>query len=170
MALFCKSKFRWFVLPIQSGWFAAFNLILIGLLFYVGKAVFLEEQTVRDINTDTIILIGDLCDLMHDNSDLMMRFSHYTNRHHPSEEVWFCPECSMGNTSIIGKDNTTDTPQNPVRWWPGNYRQSLSKDAQEVRSGILGISGGLLIQKETLTRTLDRLRIGVITADDDHSE
>lgn len=164
MRLFQRACFGW----LRSRCLVVANVILISLLFFVGKAAFLEERAVRSANTDSITLLGVLSESMCANSDLMMRFSHYTDAHPSGGEIMFCPECSRGKGSrfdsytIAGSKPDDDTPWGSLRsmweWWSGGYRQSLSQDAIEVQRGIRGISEGMLIQRQALRYTLSRMR------------
>lgn len=135
----------WYLVLVNS-------VLIVALLCLARKALIPDERAIRNMHTESIEAIGHLSVLMYQNSDLMMRFSHYTDSHPPGEEVLFCPECTLGKSSFL--DTYEESAEDTIP------DQTLLGDAQEVRGGIRGIAEGLLIQRQSLSHTLKRLREG----------
>ena len=109
----------------------------------------MEARQIRKENTATIDKVGLASQLLYENSDLMQRFSHYTDGH--QKKVMMCPECSVGETSLLGDEEFSageDTRPD----------QSLLQDASEITRSIERMCSSLLIQQDTLTHTLQSLR------------
>jgi len=116
---------------------------------YTGVAT---PSSIICINSDTINKIGRLSEVMHDNSDMMMRFSHYLTPH--TTIVPVCPECG-------GRHNV---PQRAVYIDPVDDGQGtlddLRSDALELNNSVARILASLMNQHVTLRNTLTKLRDG----------
>ncbi len=97
-----------------------------------------------------------LGDALYKNTDMMMRFSHYTDSHQPGTEVPFCPECTRGKRQIghIVSLNQDDLPATDFS------RLDLVSDCVEIVENLERHHMAALIQQVTLRRTLTRLRNG----------
>jgi hypothetical protein len=89
------------------------------------------------------------------NSDILMRFSHYTDYHgiHFDTEFPCCPECSKGKPkTYLGPeaDFSDEVDSRP--------NQTLQNDAEEVLHGIHSLRFGQIIQRKALEHTLERLK------------
>ena len=116
---------------------------------YTGVAT---PSSIICINTDTINKIGMLNEVMHDNSDTMMRFAHYLNPH--TSPILMCPECG-------GRHNVPERAVyiDPVDDGQGTI-DDLRSDATELNKSVTRILTNLLHQNETLGNTLQKLREG----------
>jgi len=116
---------------------------------YTGAAT---GSSIICINTDTINKIGMLNEVMHDNSDAMMRFAHYLNPH--TSPVSMCPECG-------GRHNV---PERAVYIEPVDDGQGsiddLHSDANELNKAVVRVLTNLMHQNVTLKNTLEKLRDG----------
>ena len=96
---------------------------------------------------------------MSDNSDVMMRFSHYLLPH--QKETPFCPECSgraLNTTPVYELENTTAEIT----------AQSLTDDAEEIRKGVVRLREQLSNQRQALLFTLAQLRRSQAVDDRQH--
>ena len=101
-------------------------------------------------NSRGIDELGKAAALMTECSDIIMRYSHFTDNH--TEQVVLCPECATG--SPIGEEPTFEDPEEE---YPATINQLLT-DSRELRKGIGSINIGLQIQLTALRRHLNRLR------------
>lgn len=116
---------------------------------YTGVAT---PSSIICINSDTINKIGMLNEVMHDNSDTMMRFSHHLTPH--TSPVPMCPECG-------GRHNVPERAVyiDPVDDGQGTI-DDLRADALELNSSVTRILTNLMHQHVTLRNTLTKLRDG----------
>ena len=116
---------------------------------YTGAAT---PSSIICINTDTINKIGMLNEVMHDNSDTMMRFAHYLNPH--TSPMLMCPECG-------GRHNVPERAVyiDPVDDGQGSI-DDLHSDAKELNKSVIRILTNVMHQNTTLRNTLQKLRDG----------
>ena len=138
-----KAKILIFVIGVATGATAVFVLPI------DSEISRMQSIQLRSQNTVSIDKVGVASELLYENSDLMQRFSHYTDGHH--EKVMLCPECSVGEKSIFGEEEV------PLHE-DSRPDQSLLKDAYEISQGIERMCSSLRVQKESLSYTLQRLR------------
>jgi len=147
-----KTKIVVFVLGGLTGAIAVFTLPIDSELSRM------QVIQLRAENTGSMNGLGQVSELLYENSDLMQRFSHYTDGH--PRKVMVCPECSVGEESIFGPEEITVDEDTHVD-------QSLVEDGLEVKQGIDRIRTSLLNQNQTLSYTLKRLRENAVTATSD---
>ena len=111
-----------------------------------------ELREVQKINTETIKQLGRNAALLHDNSDLVMRYSHWTVGH--PDPVSFCPECfstPIANTADEVIDRINQSPS-------GATSDNLARDAEEILRGVSSIGASIYGQRRGLLFTLTTLR------------
>ena len=101
-------------------------------------------------NSDTINKIAIACDLLHKNSDTMGRYAHYLAPHTKTE--MFCMECS--GTENYNEDMMLDEPIDDSK----TRLSQVNDDSVEINKAVGTMIHSLVIQHETLNRTLRRLR------------
>lgn len=129
-----------------------FGLLASPMSYNIYSSLAPTPGNVVALNTDTINKIAISCDLLHRNSDLMARYSHYSQPHPIDVEVPFCMECSGAELEI--EDLGLGEPKD-------DFYVRLSqvyKDASEVNKSVGLIINSLLIQNETLAHHLKKLR------------
>jgi hypothetical protein len=103
------------------------------------------------INDDTVNHIGVLSEILHDNSDTIMRYAHYLNPH--TQKLTLCPECH----GTVNHPERTKY-ETPVDEGVGTL-DDLHRDAKELNSSVRRIIYTIAQQRITLTRTLEKLRM-----------
>ena len=112
-------------------------------------------KEVVETNTDTIDLIANAAQKLHDNSDLLMRSNHYLNNHTTTQLL--CPVCGeLESTKKLAPEMEpiVDPPVN----LPATVNQLL-RDAKEIRQSVFHLGLSLRIQGETLTQLLSKLEV-----------
>lgn len=104
------------------------------------------------LNSDTINKAAIASDLLHRNSDLMGRYSHYTTPHPAGKETLFCMECS--GSTVYSDEVPLDKPTDESSM----KLSQVYKDATEINKAVICIIHGLSIQHQTLIANLKRLR------------
>ena len=130
--------------------------MLIGAALTVTGMHFLRESdatigSVKQRNHSTLRALGLVSQVQTENSDLVMRFSHFPDDH--THAVGLCPECTSDGT---GDDN-------PVEISLDDVELVLSLDhlvayANEIQMGVGNMLLGLKIQRDALRHHLLRLR------------
>ncbi len=112
-----------------------------------------DERIIAEIirvNSQTIDRMGELAALLEESSDIIMRYSHYTDRH--TTRVQLCPECfSRQRRDDPGPET------NPPEDIPLTLEQ-LSRDAFELRDSAARFATHLRLQQDALRHHLKRLR------------
>ena len=108
-----------------------------------------DWRVISQKNSRTVNELGLTAAALTDNSDVLMRFSHYLVPH--KKRILFCPECSGHELNITPID---DLKNNSAQI---TY-QSLVDDAEEIRKGVLRIRSNLANQRHALLFTLSQLR------------
>ena len=129
-----------------------FGLLVSPMSYNIYSSLAPTPGNVVALNTDTINKIAISCDLLHRNSDLMARYSHYSQPHPIDVEIPFCMECS--GAEFEEEDLDLGEPKD-------DFYVRLSQvydDASEVNKAVARIVNSLLIQNETLTHHLNQLR------------
>lgn len=111
-----------------------------------------DIAAVIEVNTRVMGELGRTAELMSDSSDIIMRFSHFTDGH--TAEVFLCPECSPD--SETDEDADIEDPEEVI---PETMVQLL-KDANELYATALRFSSHLNHQQVALKRHLTQLRAG----------
>ena len=110
-----------------------------------------QDAEIRSTFDDSFNALAAASSEMTKNTDVLMRFSHYTDYHRIHTDVdWLaCPECS-GSThkELVYPGTEIDTKPD----------QNLQDDAYEVLHGIKSLRFGLIMQNQALEHTLKRLR------------
>ena len=118
-----------------------------------GDTAIAEQASVVDVireNSRVIDEIGKAAALMTECSDIIMRYSHFTDNH--TEQVILCPECGTG-----GPVHEEPVIEYPEEEYPATIDQLL-KDSYELRRGVGSIVVGLKLQLTGLQHHLKRLR------------
>lgn len=129
----------------------------------------LEVSGLRDANDSLIEALGRAAAEQTATTDIIMRFSHYTDYHdvHSASGEYFlcCPECGTGQAFSEGNAEQQDEPlsykafcESFSEYNDEPYRQSLEDDALEVLHGIESLRFGIAVQERALSHTLSRLR------------
>ncbi len=113
-----------------------------------------DVLTIHENNARALWLGADVANLCYENSDLMMRFSHYTDHHPPGAEIPFCPECTKDKKPVGGPAIFYNSDQPGLDLPP----TSVVKDSREIMNDIGRSLSSLKIQNTTLKYTLRRLR------------
>ena len=119
----------------------------------------LEIAKVIVANTEIIVEHGQLSQQMRENSDIIMRYHHHLDGHDPSvKKMMLCPECwtEEDTPAEISKYFVTEF-EDYTEEVPETFEQLL-QDCEEIKTGIRAARFGLILQSETLQRTLDKLR------------
>ena len=119
----------------------------------------LEIAKVIVANTEIIVEHGQLSQQMRENSDIIMRYHHHLDGHDPSvKKVVLCPECwtEEDTPAEVSKYFVTEFEDHPEEV-PETFEQLL-QDCDEIKTGIGAAKFSLILQSETLQRTLDKLR------------
>ncbi len=112
-----------------------------------------SDNTIAELIVANSALIGELgqiAGVMEETSDIMMRYSHYTDNH--TEQVPLCPEC--GTESILGDETV---PEEPAEEIPETMEQLLA-DARELGRSVGSLKSGMVHQRTALRHHLERLR------------
>jgi hypothetical protein len=89
--------------------------------------------------------------LMEENTDILMRFSHYTTPH--TEPTAMCPECSGSPLAVF-------VPPEELREHTSRLPSSVASDVHELASSMRCLHGHLAQQQVALRHTLGALRAG----------
>ena len=119
----------------------------------------LEIAKVIVANTEIIDENGQLANQMRQNSDIIMRYHHHLDGHDPSvKKMMLCPECwtEEDTPAEISKYFVTEF-EDYTEEVPETFEQLL-QDCEEIKTGIGAARLSLILQSETLQRTLDKLR------------
>ena len=119
----------------------------------------LEIAKVIVANTEIIDENGQLANQMRQNSDIIMRYHHHLDGHDPSvKKMMLCPECwtEEDTPAELSKYFVTEF-EDYTEEVPETFEQLL-QDCEEIKTGIGAARLSLILQSETLQRTLDKLR------------
>ena len=105
---------------------------------------------VVDVSTRTLPVLGQLADAQTRLSDVLMRFSHYTDQH-PSGRRLFCPECSGRSVPLQRKMPLVSPPTLPT------LAHALDA-AVEIHRGSRSLLTGMQSQHTAALYTLRRMR------------
>ena len=111
-----------------------------------------DIASVIEVNSRVMDELGRSAELMSDSSDIIMRFSHFTDEH--TAQVLLCPECSPESGTdedLEIEDSEEVIPETMVQ---------LLKDANELYATALRFSSHLNQQQVALKRHLTQLRAG----------
>jgi len=111
-----------------------------------------ELHTVQKTNTEIIKKFGRSAALLYDNSDLVMRYSHWTLGH--PQRVMFCPECygtPISNTADELIDRINQSPS-------GVTSDDIVRDADEIDRAVSSVNTTIYGQRRSLLFSLMQLR------------
>lgn len=111
-----------------------------------------ELHTVQKTNTAIVKSLGHSAALLYDNSDLLMRYNHWTVGH--PKEALFCPECVSDDISQTSGEWIAEIDSSPS----GVTSNDIVKDSEEVYTAVGAINMAILQQRAPLVLTLKRLR------------
>ena len=111
-----------------------------------------DIAAVIEVNSRVMDELGRSAELMSDSSDILMRFSHFTDEH--TAPVLLCPECSP--ESGTAEDLEIEDPEEII---PETMVQLL-EDAKELHATALRFSNHLNLQQVALNKHLANLRAG----------
>jgi len=102
------------------------------------------------LNSDTINKMAIVCDLLHGNSDIMARYSHYLAPHTKLE--LFCMECTgnPGERDEMLLEEPIDDGKTKVA--------QVHDDYKEINKSMTGLIQALNVQRETLSIALQRMK------------
>jgi len=131
--------------------------IMIVSSYLVGSRVSdmqIEKQHVEIIkqNTEIIKSLGGCAETSTVVSDLLLRVSHYIDKHEKGYEYFVCPECAEGNVSIA-EEYFVEQDEFPTEEVPTTHKQVL-QDLREIETSIDSITFGHLNQMKTLENKL----------------
>ena len=136
--------------------------------FIAGKSVERREQQelqreaitkVIIANTDVMKVSESVFKQLKNNSDIMMRYSHYLNGHDPSvKREPFCPQCAEEIPERLAKHFLTEFEDKPEEV-PETFEQLL-RDCSELESSAKRVASSLYSQSVTLERNLKKLSDG----------
>ena len=87
-----------------------------------------------------------------ENTSIMMRFSHYLDKHDPSVEIVpLCPECTKAEDQLLPIEEGRQEEL------PSTFDQ-ITRDSYEIKMSIERIKNSLHNQKIKLKHTLDQLK------------
>ena len=130
----------------------AFGLLASPMSYNIYSSLVATPGNVVALNTDTINKIATACDLLHRNSDMMGRYSHYLSPHPIDAEIPFCMECS--GAEFEEEDLDLGNPKD-------DFYVRLSQvydDSREINRSLGSMINALAVQNETLNNALRRLR------------
>jgi len=127
-----------------------FGLIISPLTYNIYSFFVPTPGNVVALNSDTINKVAQACKLLHHNSDLMGRYSHYTTPH--TKQELFCMECS--GSKVYEDDTLLDEPIDDGK----TKLSQVHDDSSEINSSVGRIINSLSIQHHTLSIHLQRLR------------
>ena len=132
------------------------NVVLLSSKF--AKANINNQPTqikiLADKNTRNMTEIGFVFEKMFENTGIMMRYSHYLDKHDPSATgpVPFCPECTNAKDEIIPMESSSIAEDVDLTF------DQLFKDADEMHDSIYIIKSSLYNQGIKLKHTLKQLK------------
>ena len=144
--------------------------VVLNVVFAVARAKGVLKshenlQTLRKTNIAIYSSVKDVTQLLMDNSDIMMRFSHHEKHHDPSvESQLLCPEC----TSMESRDQDLDTSKlslaeeglQQIQEEALAYcTEDAIYDADEIRQQINTLILTLVNQRIKLQHTLKKMRL-----------
>ncbi len=111
-----------------------------------------ELKQVQETNTEIIKKFGRSAALLYDNSDLVMRYSHWTVGH--PQRVTFCPECYGTKISNTSEQAIAEISRSPS----GVTSDDIVKDADEIDRAVSSVNSTIYGQRRSLLFSLMRLR------------
>jgi hypothetical protein len=108
------------------------------------------DSRLRDANTATIMELGAVAAVMYDNTDTMMRYSHYTEGH--SVALLACPECGDSDADHMEPDALD------AEYADTKPDQNAIEDARELTLSVSTLRNHLVNQGVALRYTLEQLR------------
>ena len=121
-------------------------------LLYILYCVFLPTPgDIVSMNSATLNDVARVSEILHENSDLMSRFAHYQVPH-DDVPYMLCPECSdnVFISPIVDYGSERNSPHTTII--------EVYDDALEMHNAISAIKVSLLVQQETLRKSLERHR------------
>ena len=128
----------------------AFTLCLL-LVADWGAPVSLVPQEAQEDAAAAIESMMAVNGMMEENTDILMRFSHYTTPH--TGPTAMCPECSGSPLAVF-------VPPEELREHTNRLRPSVASDVRELARSLRCLHLHLLHQQVALKHTLGELRAG----------
>jgi hypothetical protein len=147
------------------------TLCLVGFLgfrlFETASTLYENNQSLREGNEQIYKDLEIVTNMMYENSDLLMRFSHYQNNHDPeTKQELLCPECTSLWPPEKNKKHWQDFTLTPAEGMKV-YNEAVlysSEDAiydtKEIATQIRSLTSSLVIQHDKLKYTLLKMRYG----------
>jgi len=103
-------------------------------------------------NSETMSEMAYVFENLIENTSIMMRFSHYLDKHDPSVKIVpLCPECTKA------KDELIPIEEGRQEELPSTFDQ-ITQDSYEIKMTVERIKNSLHNQKIKLKHTLDQLK------------
>ena len=147
------------------------TLCLVGFLgfrlFETASTLYENNQSLRKGNEQIYKELELVTNMLYENSDLLMRFTHYQNNHDPeTKQELLCPECTSLWPPEKKKQHWEDfalTPNEEMEIHNQMISYSAEDaiyDTKEIATQIRRLTGGLMIQHDKLKYTLLKMRYG----------
>lgn len=101
----------------------------------------------------TLWMQAQMGEELYQTADISQRLSHYTDSHHPDEEVLMCPECTEGKPRAGSAPPVFMRPTGAI-----DLVSDFSADAREIRANASSQYLQAKTQRATISHTLQRLR------------
>ena len=147
------------------------TLCLVGFLgfrlFETASTLYENNQSLRKGNEQIYKELELVTNMLYENSDLLMRFTHYQNNHDPeTKQELLCPECTSLWPPEKKKQHwenfaLTPTEEMEIHNQMISYSaEDAIYDTKEIATQIRRLTGGLMIQHDKLKYTLLKMRYG----------
>ena len=124
---------------------------------YLSIAYRIEFEQQRAEYTRVIESIGEAAQLMSDNTDIMLRYKHYT-KYHLDKKYGYCLECKGHPLPEVGWTYDPPKPLVKEEKWIDAYNPYILQDITEVNRGVRSFKMQLRIQHANLRHTLQAMR------------
>ena len=103
-------------------------------------------------NSETMSEMAYVFENLIENTNIMMRFNHYLDKHDPSVEIVpLCPECTKAEDQLLPIEEGRQEEL------PSTFGQ-ITQDSYEIKMTVERIKNSLHNQKIKLKHTLDQLK------------
>ena len=124
---------------------------------YIAVCFRIEFEQQRAEYTRVIESIGEVAELMHDNSDVMLRYKHYTG-YHLERKYGYCLECNDHPLPETSWELKQPAPLLRDPKWVNTWNPYILSDIEEINRGIRSFVMQLRIQHVNLRNTLHAMR------------
>ncbi len=136
--------------------FPSVVMLVCGLILGFGFSPRLQNTLLTKANDRVIDELGVAAAEMTSNTEMLMKFNHFLDKHTEADPVGGCLICNPNPDTFL---TTRFSPEANVDSRPN---QTLVEDAEEIYHSIQSLRFGLLIQSEKLEHTLERLEEGCL--------